>query len=194
MKNKFAAALALDLINKQMKAELDLLALDAPNRSHAHGFAIGGEHGKQFILVLGRDRELQQTRIITEKTLNLPNIPGVVHDPSPVKGNRVSSQKVTGLGYANRLSLENQCSFLVENSSALESLLKWYATVDRRGLSSTQQPEPELSVEHLDSMDKDLASSETEQCADILGVINGGSDATTKEQLIKARLGQGKCN
>ncbi len=126
MKNKLAAKEAIEMIQHKLKAELNLIHLDNADRSKAHGFA-AGEHGKQFVVILGNSEGAQQTRIITEKLLCLPDIADVTYMPKPYKGSRVN-QQMTSRGYKNNLFNGNQTSFIVDNLSALDKLIRWYVT------------------------------------------------------------------
>ena len=126
IKNKLAAKEALKFIHNNLKAELNLIPLDEMHRSKAHGFGIG-ESGKQFVIILGGSDGALQTRIITEKLPVLPLITDVTHKPNIYKGARVNQQN-TSLGYKNNLFNGNQCSFIVDNLSALDQLIRWYVT------------------------------------------------------------------
>ncbi|MEI6335823.1 MAG: hypothetical protein WCS87_14790 [Methylococcaceae bacterium] len=129
IKNKLAAKEALKFIHNNLKADLNLIPLDNIGRSKAHGFAVG-EYGKQFIIILGDHERAHQTRIITEKLFDLPDIVDVAHVMGIYKGMRVNKQKNTSLGYKNNLFDGNQSSFIVDNLSALDQLIRWYVTSD----------------------------------------------------------------
>jgi hypothetical protein len=126
IKNKLTAKEALKFIHNILKAELNLIPLDDMDRSKAHGFATG-ENGKQFIIILGDSEGAKQTRIITEKLFCLPKIADVSHAPKNHKGSRVNQQN-TNRGYKNNLINGNQSSFIVDNLSALNQLIRWYVT------------------------------------------------------------------
>lgn len=126
IKNKLAAKEALKFIHNNLKAGLNLIPLDDMGRSKAHGFTVGG-HGKQFVIILGDHEGAHQTRIITEKLFCLPEIADVAHVPKIYKGSRVNQQN-TSRGYKNNLFKGNQSSFIVDNLSALDQLIRWYVT------------------------------------------------------------------
>lgn len=126
MRNKLAAKEALEIIQHKLKFDLNLIHLDNLNRSKAHGFA-AGENGKQFVVILGNSERAQQTRIITEKLLFPPDIADVTYMPKLYKGSRVN-QQLTSRGYKNNLFNGNQTSFIVDNLSALDKLIRWYFT------------------------------------------------------------------
>lgn len=194
MKNKLAAKDALEIINS-LSDELNLLPLDDQDRTKAHGFAVGGEHGKQFVLILGKsiDKSAQQTRIITEKISIHPTIAGITYSPEIYKGGKVNKQQKTSLGHINRLINGNQSSFFVDDSIALKQLIRWYATGDI-GLESKieKATETESSSKLIElSIDHSLLN-DNDQCNDVLDIASQAIEHTTKEQLIRARLGQGK--
>jgi predicted restriction endonuclease len=192
MKNKLAAKEALNIISNKLRKELNLMPLDGPGRTKAHGFAVGGEHGKQFILILGDNEGAKQTRIITEKITGLPTITGITHKHKPHEGSRVNQQK-TNLKYINRLANGNQSSFIVENEGALEQLIRWYATGTIRlesKIEKTTETKSSSTISELSNHHSLI--SDNEQYNDILEIVSQTIEATTKEQLIQARLGQGK--
>ncbi len=129
IKIKLAAKEALKFIHNNLKADLNLIPLDDMGRSKAHGFAVG-EYGKQFIVILGNSEGARQTRIITEKLFDLPDIVDVTNVLGIYKGMRVNKQKNTSIGYKNNLFDGNQSSFIVDNLSALDQLIRWYVTSD----------------------------------------------------------------
>lgn len=108
--------------------ELGLVPLDSATRTKGQAFAIGGESGRQFLLIMGNESRggAQQTRIITEKILSPPVITGTRFSTDLARSARVNQQK-TSLGYDNPFRNGNQSSFYVSDLDALAELLRWYA-------------------------------------------------------------------
>jgi predicted restriction endonuclease len=193
MTMKLAAKVAFQIINDRLLKDFNLFPLDGKTRTKAHGFAVGGEHGKQFVLILGNsDEGAKQTRIITEKISGPPVIAGVEYLPEIYKGARVN-QDTTNLKYRNRLRNENQSSFLVSTPSALEELLYWYVNGTLKdSLDKHHLPEIGSSDSLSKTGRKDHKPDDKSCCDDILEITGKCDEPTTREQLIQARLGQGK--
>jgi hypothetical protein len=194
MKNKLTAKEALEIINN-LKSVLNLLPLDAQDRTKAQGFSVGGgEQGKQFVLILGKskDEPAMQTRIITEEISDRPSIIGVTYKSDIYKGARVNQQN-TSLGHINRLKNGNQSSFIVDDKSALEQLIRWYATGEI-GLESKTQKASEIKSlsKFIELSNGHSLINDDDQCNDVLDIASQTIEPTTKEQQIQARLGQGK--
>lgn len=191
MKNKLAVTDALLEINK-LSRELKFFPLDDQERTKAQGFAVGGEDGKQFLLILGKNKNepAKQTRIIFEKIpiADHPSIYGVEFIPEIYKGSRVN-QLESSLGYPNHLKDGNQSNFIVEDMVAFKKLIRWYVSSVK-----SYQSKIEKSSE-LESTIKPIEVFEyfnVDQSVDIFEIVNQPIKSTTKEQLIQARLGQGK--
>lgn len=190
MGHKLPAKDAFRIIRDKLIPDLDLQSLEKPDRTYVRSFAAPGENGRQFILELGKSMEAAQTIITTEKLSALPDIPGVAS--SAARNNSRLTQKKTWSGHENRLRLANQ-SFLVDDSSALETLIRWYILGNIENVADkNQEPDDEQPSERIKLSQNEPASNEEDQCLDILAIANSSNNSTTKEQLVKARLGQGK--
>jgi hypothetical protein len=155
---KFAVQNALNILNEELSEKYALFPLDYPDRTYAHSFALGGETGKQFAIILGKRDEYgnfgaHQTRVITEATPD-PGIPGAIWSSSLYRGGKVAKQKQTSKGYPNRITESNQTSFFLENETALRNFIHWYS----EGIF----PEPILEKEilHVDTIPIELVLSD----------------------------------
>ncbi|NOR68363.1 MAG: hypothetical protein GQ532_01485, partial [Methylomarinum sp.] len=121
-----------------------------------------------------------------------PKVSGVTYVPDLYKGSRVN-QKITNRGYINKLTAGNQSSFIVDDSIALEQLIGWYASgIVRRESKVDKANEITSPSKFVDLPYDQSLRNNNEQCKDLLDITNQAIGQTTKEQLIQARLGQGK--
>jgi hypothetical protein len=129
MTEKLSANESLRFIRGKLMPELGLVPLDSPTRTKGQAFAIGGESGRQFLLIMGNEAKggAQQTRIIIEKLSSPPAIVGTRFSAEPARSARVNQQK-TSLGHDNPFRNGNQSSFYVSNLDALAELVRWYAS------------------------------------------------------------------
>ena len=128
---------SLSYIRDRLMPEFGLIPLDNPGRTHGQMFTVGTIDGKQFLLIVGTEqRRPKQTRIITEKIVNPPNIAGVRFSKEDAGSGRVNQQK-TSLGFESRLRNGNQSSFYVENLNALKELIHWYAIAKPKATQSS---------------------------------------------------------
>ncbi len=190
MSDKFAAKESLKIINEELKKELNLIPLENENRKKIQSFAIESGDGKQkqFTLVTGNNNDAKQTRIITEKIPYLPAIKGVELKDEPYKGGSIERPE-TSIGFSNHLRSGNQTSFIIANPEALKKFIRWYSNnnvVTESGLDKTT-----LLIESAEGSSDEVLLNDY-QLKDILNLANQNIEPTTKEQLIKARLGQGK--
>jgi hypothetical protein len=127
MTDKLPAIESLNYIKEKLLQELKLFPLDSPTRTKGQAFAIGGQGGKQFLLIMGNKGTggAKQTRIITEQIPAPPSILGVRFS-SELAGSARVNQETTSLGFNNRLKKNNQSSFYVSNLQALTDLIQWY--------------------------------------------------------------------
>jgi len=122
----FPAQEALDVIDGPLATELGIHRFDAPGRSKAQLFSVGGPLGKQFAIVLGNTdvssgyHPAKQTRLLFERC-ELPNLSGIVVCAEPYQGSRIKNQQ------DSKLAAPNQVSCLVSDEAALQSILRWYA-------------------------------------------------------------------
>lgn len=130
MTDKLPAVESLNYIKEKLLPELKLYPLDSMTRTKGQAFAIGGQTGKQFLLIMGNEDTggAQQTRIITEKISTPTTIEGIRFSSDLVKSARVN-QQTTSLGFDNRLKNNNQSSFYVSNIQSLAELIRWYAEI-----------------------------------------------------------------
>jgi putative restriction endonuclease len=126
----YPAQHALNVIDGSLAAELGLHRFDAPNRSKAQLFSVGGPLGKQFAIVLGNTdvssgyHPAKQTRLVFERC-QLPGLPGIEMCTEPYQGSRVKNQQ------DSRLVAPNQVSCLVSDETALGMILRWYSRAPR---------------------------------------------------------------
>jgi hypothetical protein len=123
---KYPAQQATSTVHRVLKRELGLHVFDEPERSKVHLFAIGGRSGKQFAIVVGDydeqtgQHKCQQSRVLLERCV-LPAMPGIHPVAKPYNGGRIKKQK------DSNLAEPNQVSCLVQDETALKSLIRWYA-------------------------------------------------------------------
>jgi histone H3/H4 len=126
----FPAQEALNVIDGPLAAELGIYRFDAPGRSKAQLFSMGGPLGKQFAIVLGNTdvssgyHPAKQTRLVFERS-ELPNLSGIEVCAEPYQGSRVKNQQ------DSKLAAPNQVSCLVSDETALRAILRWYAGAPR---------------------------------------------------------------
>lgn len=126
----YPAQHALNVIDGPLAVELAIHRFDAPTRSKAQLFAVGGPLGKQFAIVLGNTdvslgyHPAKQTRLVFERW-ELPSLFGIELCKEPYQGSRVKNQQ------DSRLSAPNQVSCLVSDETALGAILHRYAAAPR---------------------------------------------------------------
>jgi len=186
----FTVQNAYDILRNELFSKFHIILLDKEGRTKSHSFAIGSITGKQFAIILGeKDADGNFTakpRIITEKRTN-PNISGAKWSEESYGGGKIN-QLTTSLGHPNHLRGSNQSSFYIETETAFRDLISWYS----KDADST--PVTEEVNQHSDSthLDPKLIDNEQSLSDDIISVTEQETEQTTKEQLIQARLGQGK--
>lgn len=155
---KYPAAAALSVVDDVLKDELGIHRFDAPVRSKAQLFAVGGSRGKQFAIVLGNTdvatghHPAQQTRLLFERC-DLPTLPGIELCPEPYSGQRIKNQQ------DSRISPANQVSCLVRDESALKAVLRWYA-----GRPASQGSDDTLEQIRVAKAAEDAGFDRTPQC------------------------------
>lgn len=126
----FPAQEALTVIDGSLAVELGIHRFDAPGRSKAQLFSVGGPLGKQFAILLGNTdvssgyHPAKQTRLLFERC-ELPNLSGIETSTKFYQVSRIKSQQ------DSRLAAPNQVSCLVSDEAALRAILRWYAGVSR---------------------------------------------------------------
>lgn len=132
----FPAQEALNVIDGPLAAELGIHRFDAPSRSKAQLFSVGGPLGKQFAIVLGNTdvslgyHPAKRTRIVFERC-ELPSLSSIEVCAEPYQGSRVKNQQ------DSRLAAPNQVSCFVSDETALRTILRWYADASQDGTAGS---------------------------------------------------------
>lgn len=193
---------ALKIIEGKLLPSLSLVPLDDSKRTYGRAFAIAGRDGPQFILLVGnpKKRWRQQTTIVTERwEKEPPDISGV----EPRGENRPKSDRLDkqtehsrtfsdGCKVTNRLRNPQQTNcFNISNALALDTLIRSYAE------QKISRNEPNHTKTQSNIINNNIASNHSSEDIKLLEDISKildqkNIDATTKQRMLEARLGQGK--